>query len=71
MYSPGFASEREVPLAPFFVGFPLPVYFLYIVGVMAISCACYFIYFVMLIYQKKKSLKNNSEHDMMCKTTCK
>ena len=62
MYSPGFASKREVPLAPCFVGFPLPVYFLYIVGVMAISYSCYFIYFVMLIYQKKKktSLKNNS-----------
>ena len=53
MYSRGLASGREVPLAPFFVGFPLPVYFEYTKGVMAISCAWYFIYSVSLIYQNK------------------
>ena len=52
MYSLGFASRWEVPLAHFFVGYHLLVYFLYTVGVTTISCDCYFIYFVMLIYQK-------------------
>ena len=57
MYSLRFASGWEVPLAHFFVCYPLLVYFLYTVGVTTILCACYFIYFVMLIYQKSISFE--------------